>query len=210
MGRPQIVKKAPCDVCACVDNLYNFTEPYGSELLLCEWCYQRAFFFLSCSAKDEAVNIFWGAGKIGKPTAAFLIRFLIQNNVQNVLEYGTGLSTEIFSMVVPQVVTLDPLKRHSDLYKRQAHLKNVTFFAYDEYKPINIDLGRKFDFVFVDTYTTREHETKHGLAHAGRFLYLDDPNLGEQSFFPDENWVRVQADNPKFFVRTELAAGVIL
>ena len=56
--------------------------------------------------------------------------------------------------------------------------------------------------VFVDGPHERSKEVKVAMKLAKRFIYLHDPNLGEQTFFPDDNWKLVMGN--KMYERKEL------
>lgn len=160
---------------------------------ICTWCGARVRQFLNASKNDIAINIFWGAGKIGVNEAKTLIRLIIDEKVKSVIEYGTGLSTEIISLVVDDLVSLDEYKKHQDMYRTLMGMNKVTFIHYESVGPREQrkelpDLGRKFDMAFVDGGQTREREVRHALKHAERIIYLHDPNMGEESFFPNDDW----------------------
>ena len=59
---------------------------------LCVWCLGRIKSYIHGNVHNDIINVYWGAGRIGREW--YGIRdFIRKNKVEDVLEFGTGLST---------------------------------------------------------------------------------------------------------------------
>lgn len=173
------------------DLLYPFNYPTGEKQLVCAWCAERCRQFLQTSNGDEAINIFWGAGKVTFPEMKWLGRFIFENGIKSVIEYGTGLSTECLAFFVDDLWTFDELPRHLKFYSRLKPINFVKYHLYDSTTTPRIELpklDRKFDMAFIDGGQERSCEVRHAMEHATKYIYLADPNMGEQGFFPTDEW----------------------
>ena len=168
----------------------------GKEYLLCGWCLARVSDYIQGNISHDVINIYWGAGHLAHQDwigEHSIRRFLRENDIKEVFEIGTGLSTEMFVNEGMDVITLDSCKPHLELYSKLRSLgSNVEFIYYPDSQNLpdiaKLYPGRKWDFVFVDSPHYREEEVKLALTIANKFLYLHDPNLGEESFFPNDEW----------------------
>jgi hypothetical protein len=158
---------------------------------LCVWCLGRINAYIHGNVHHDAINILWGAGRIGREW--YQIRdFIRENKVEDVLEFGTGLSTELFVIEGIPIVSCDILLQHLELYKKLNTVKEKATFYHYENKNLpdfnSLFPNKKWDMVFVDGPHERSNEVRAAMKLAKRFIYLHDPNLGEQSFFPNEDW----------------------
>jgi hypothetical protein len=101
-------------------------------------------------------------------------------------------------------VSLDSCEPHIELYKQLRSLTGKVDFHYypssDKLPDISkLYPGKKWDFVFVDSPHTRAEEVKLGMSVCSKFIYLHDPNLGEQSFFPNDEWEPMWSRESKLF-----------
>lgn len=192
-----------CEVCKpdTDEPLFRLTWPTEKDQIVCGWCAERARQFLQTSSHDEAINIFWGAGKICYPEMKFMSKFIKENNILSIADYGTGLSTECLSLFVDDITTFDEFPKHLNFYRRLNHMKAfVKYVDYDSTapnpkdRPELPDMGRMYDLAFVDGGQERSREVRHAMKHASRYIYLADPNMGEQSFFPTPEWKLIWGD----------------
>ena len=95
---------------------------------------------------------------------------------------------------------------------REARLDNVlvieddlvisNLFRANEENLVSQLNGRKWDFVFVDGPQERSREVKVAMKVSSKYIFLHDPNFGEQSFFPNEEWVKV-GNSDKLFEKVQ-------
>jgi len=184
-----------CEICE-LENAAPFTLP-PKEYQLCGWCLNRVREFINTNINHSCVNIAWGCGKVGWHDWFALRDMLRTYNIREVLEIGSGLSSELMVNEGIKLVSFDFLQNHSNLLKNLSSLKNSATFhwydgsinLYDTYYKLYPD--RKWDFVFVDSPHERSTEVRLAMEISSRFIFLHDPNLGEQGFFPNEHWVSV-------------------
>ena len=101
---------------------------------------------------------------------------------------------------------VDVLKEHVVLLAGLDSMKNYATFHHYEYgvePPVGeLYPGRKWDFVFVDGPQERSREVKVAMEVSSKYIFLHDPNFGEQSFFPNEEWVKV-GNSDKLFEKVQ-------
>jgi hypothetical protein len=148
---------------------------------ICGWCQERLNQFKESNKNHSCINIAWGCGKIAWGDAYFLRDFIRENNIKEVLEFGTGLSTEIFAILGLKIVTCDTLKNHLELASKLQSLNGLADFIYYEELPDFEKLypGKKWEFVFVDGGQGRDRETEIALTLSSKFIYLHDPGLSK-------------------------------
>ena len=200
------MKYTDCQICGNKrDGRIPPLEICGETYFLCCWCMGRVNAYIHGNIHNEVINIFWGAGRIGREWYS-IREFIRKNDIKDVLEFGTGLSTELFVVEGIPIVSFDILANHVELYKKLGAMKGrVEFYHYAHNTIPNFDIlfpNRKWDLVFVDGPHERSREVRAAMKLAKRFIYLHDPNLGEQSFFPDDNWE--YAGGQKIFKRKEI------
>jgi hypothetical protein len=193
-----------CEICGKAIHNEKPLNILDKTYTLCIWCLGRINAYIHGNVHHNVINILWGAGRIGREW--YNIRDLIRkNNIEDILEFGTGLSTELFVIEGIPLVTFDTLFNHVELYKKLELTKGKAEFYYYEPRTIpDFDLlfpNRKWDMVFVDGPHERSREVRAAMKLAKRFIYLHDPNLGEQDFFPDDNWE--STNDSKLFRRKE-------
>ena len=183
----------------------------NKQYTLCTWCQVRVMQYIDGNITHEIINIYWGAGHVCWSTWRFLRRIIKRYNIKEVLEMGIGLSTELFVNEGLNVIGIDVLKQHVSLYQGLLPLKskeaNAVFHWYPDSQHVpNFDKlypGRKWDFVFVDGPQRRANEVKLAMKLSNRFIYLHDPNLGEEGFFPNDEWKNLDGD-PKLFEKVKI------
>lgn len=171
-----------------------------AEHMLCGWCQNRVSEFIRVNVSHDAINVSWGCGKIGHGEWCTIRGILRKYKIKEVLEFGTGLSTELFVNEGIKVVSFDVLKKHSELFAKLIPMREMAeFHWYPDYPDTEhlpdfdkLYPGRKWDFVFVDGPHERSREVKMAMKLSNKFIYLHDPNLGEQSFFPNEEWKPIE------------------
>ena len=172
---------------------------------LCEWCALKIQDTINATRSNHMSNIFWGAGHISW-TCWFQIReYLRRHKITEILEFGIGLSSELFVNEGIKVIGFDVHKEHVETYQKLLPLKNhAVFHHYEDERsgpPVHeLYPGRKWDFVFVDGPQERSREVNVAMQVARKFIYLHDPNMGEEGFFPTEEWIG-QETEPKFFIK---------
>jgi len=179
-----------CDICEepiQPDSVHKITL-HKKEFTLCGWDAQRVLQFIENNITHHSINIYWGVGHICWSTWGSLRVLIRQHNIKEILEIGTGLSTELFYNEGLKIVTMDSCKPHIELYKKLLSMKEQVDFHYYPDSDHLPDLdklypGKKWDFVFVDSPHERSREVKLAMKYSTKFIYLHDPNLGEQSFF---------------------------
>jgi hypothetical protein len=176
----------------------------GKKFSLCGWCEYWVERFIMGQIAHNVINISWGAGKVCQGEMGVIRDFIRAHNITEVLEFGSGLSTEIFAMLGLKIVTCDVLANHSRLLSQLETLKGIADVIHYEYgTPPDFDTlypGRKWDFVFVDGPQERLREVALAMKLANKYIYLHDPNMGEQSFFPNDEWIGIGAE-PRLFVK---------
>ena len=166
------------------------------ENILCGWCQNRVVEFIRVNISHDAINIPWGCGKIGYGEWCAIRDVLRKYKIKEVLEFGTGLSTELFVNEGIKIVSCDVLKKHSELFAKLIPVREMAkFHWYPDYPDTEhlpdfdkLYPGKKWDLVFVDGPHERSREVKMAMKLSNKFIYLHDPSLGEQSFFPNEEW----------------------
>jgi predicted O-methyltransferase YrrM len=170
---------------------------------LCEFDYLKLRTFLDGSVVGSVINIAWGAGRIDWSSWFWLRDFLLKNDIHEVMEFGAGLSSELFIALGMKLTSCDLLREHIAVLKKHQGYKHVDFIAYGEDGSLpDIEAlypGKKWDFVFVDGPQERSKEVRLAMKLARKWIYLHDPNLGEQSFFPNESWIRDNGPEDKLF-----------
>lgn len=136
--------------------------------------------------QDYSAKILWGNRSIYKKDWIILKRFLREMNIQTVLEYGVGLSTELMTLEGIKVVSLETLGWWADICRKVIGNDVIT---YQEGHPP--DLGdRHFDLAFVDGPQTKRFETiEHAKQHSN-LVYLHDPERKEE-VAQMSDWVHV-------------------
>ena len=150
----------------------------------------------------EVININWGGGKIN-PTCWEQIRdHLRKFKIREVLELGCGLSSELMVTEGIKLTGFDVLDWHIAMLSKVPSMKNLAKFHHYEYgqtPPVGeLYPGKKWNFVFVDGPQERSKEVWAAMLYSSQYIYLHDPNFGEQSFFPNVDWEVVPGDNKLF------------
>jgi hypothetical protein len=196
-----------CDICPQIivgDEIHRFSL-HKKEFCLCGWCALRVYQYIQNNTTHHTINIYWGAGHVCWSSWNTLREFIRKYNITEVLEMGIGLSSELFVNEGLKVVGIDIWKEHVQMYQELLSLKNVAEFHWypdSDHLP-DFDVlypGRTWDFVFVDGPQERSREVKLAMKLANKFIYLHDPNMGEQSFFPGDGWEGVGPE-PRLFIK---------
>ena len=193
-----------CPICQRdLENKVSFPVTLGDRKLeVCEFDFLKIQSFIDGSINGSVINILWGAGRIGWSDWYYLRGFLRENNIKEVLEFGSGLSSELFIIEGMDLVSCDILKHHIFGFQKHLAYASAVFIPYPDDKTLP-DLearfpGRKWDFVFVDGPQERSKEVRLAMKLSKKFIFLHDPLFGEQSFFPNEEWNQV---NSKLFCK---------
>ena len=198
-----------CDVCGRdIIGTVNRALVDGKNYSLCEWDGRRVRDMIEGVRGNVIMNIFWGAGHVNWTCWNTIRDIIRKNGITEVLELGIGLSTELFVNEGLKVVGFDACAEHVELYQKLLSLKNDAELHYypEKAEPPPVELlypGRTWDFVFVDGPQERSREVGVAMRVSSRFIYLHDPNMGEQGFFPNDDWQGIGTE-PRLFVRKEL------
>jgi len=148
----------------------------------------------------HSVNILWGNGRIGWGEWRTIHEFLHKHNITEVLEIGCGLSTELFVSAGMNVIGFDTHATHVAALQRLEPIRGSAIIHHypgdgtpgSVIPPVEeLYPGRKWEYVFVDGPHQRYNEVMVATRVSNKFIHLHDPNLGEQSFFPNAEWVEL-------------------
>ena len=180
-----------CSICK-QEEVSEVIKVCGKEYPVCFYDAKKALDFLEGGEAGHVANILWGAGRVDWNNWYALRTFLRANNITEVLEIGCGLSSELFVNEGLKLIGFDTLINHVNVLKGMKPMQPyATFHWYDYMTPPPVQElypERKWDFVFVDGPHERSKEVRVAMEVSSKFIMLHDPNLGEQSFFPDNNW----------------------
>jgi len=176
---------------------------YKQEYKVCGWDALRIKQFIDGNITNSIINIYWGAGHVCWSSWNSVRDIIRKYNITEVLEMGIGLSSELFVNEGLDVIGIDIWKEHVELYQKHLGLKaKAVFHWYPSSKELpdfdKLYPGRKWDFVFVDGPQERANEVRLAMKLSNRFIYLHDPNMGEQSFFPNDEWKQMGKDSKLF------------
>jgi hypothetical protein len=149
----------------------------------CGWCKNRINEFAVSNENHSAINITWGCGRIAWSDAYALRDLVKEYYLKEVLEFGTGLSTEIFAILGLKIVTCDTLENHSKLFSELQSLNGIADVIYYESGTLpdfeKLYPGKKWELVFVDGGQGRDMETEIAMKLASKLIYLHDPGLSK-------------------------------
>lgn len=182
--------KVNCYCCPAVGGYREITL-HGKSFKVCGYCFTAISSFIQHRANGHAINVIWGGGKFDLGSWTTLKSFLREHKIDEVLEFGTGLSSELMVLEGIKLTSLDVLKNHSQLFQNHKLYKDKAEFIY--YEPGNIpNLSRTWPLVVVDGPQRRAPEVRAAMKYSSEFIYLHDPNLGEEGFFPNEEWKEIK------------------
>ncbi len=166
----------------CGDEMSAAPEHAGKKF--CSFCDGRIEEFITGNANHSVGNILWGRGKIGFRDAHVLRNIIKEYNITEVLEFGTGLSTEIFAILgLRSIVSCDVFKLHSDMCAQLQSLRNIVdFIYYPEHHLPDFEAlypGKMWEFVFVDGPHVRDLETEAAMRLSSRLIYLHDAGMSK-------------------------------
>ena len=133
------------------------------------------------------VNIDWEAGKITRGDWRNIKKLLLQYDIRTLLEFGSGLSTEMFDLEpqLERIVSMDILGWHIERMK--IALPRVQFILYKKNEVPKIT--EKFDMVFVDGPAgSRFHELTAANRVATKVIFCHDWARGQDRVMLDERW----------------------
>jgi len=203
-----------CEICGSenaskvIIDCFQRSDPV-MEYVLCGWCQNRVSEYIKTNISHDGINILWGCGRIGYGEWCSLRDFLREHKIKEVLEFGTGLSTELLVNEGIKVVSCDVFKPHLELFAKLIPMQGMAeFHWYPDYPDTEhlpdfdkLYPGKKWDLVFVDGPQVRPREVKMAMKLSNKFICLHDPNLGEQSFFPNEEWKFVEGHD-RYYQKT--------
>ena len=198
-----------CDICKSeypADSCKSIVI-HNKEYNLCGWDAMRVMQYIDYNVAHDAINIFWGAGHIGYSCWYSIQNILRKLGITELLEMGVGLSSEMFIAEGLKIIGFDVWKSHVELYQQHNGLKeNAVFHLYEDGTTPPVEElypGRRWDFVFVDGPQRRSKEVELAMKLANKYIFLHDPNAGEESFFPNEEWLPAFGKESKLFIKKE-------
>lgn len=186
-----------CDICG-IDEVREVVTIAGNTYALCEYDLIFADRMIHSRKYHEMLNIAWGAGRIDYGSWCFIRDFLRDKEIKEVLELGGGLSSELFVIEGLDLISFDVLVNHIHLLQNLNPIKNKSSFYQYDYGTIppikELYPNRTWDFIFIDGPQERSREVRIAMEVGNKYIYLHDPNMGEQSFFPNNNWKCIHSD----------------
>jgi len=199
-----------CDLCHYNPSHRTITLE-GHAFALCAWCEFRAWQWFCGNNNHSIINIYWGAGRLGWADWYSLRTFLRKYGIKELLEFGIGLSTELFVNEGIFVTGFDVLPEHVHMYQNHDALKGLALFHhYSDDGPPPVEQlypKRRWEFVFVDGPQERTAETQAAMEVSSRFVFLHDRGYGDADIATNPDWIPI-AGSPreaKLFVRRDKA-----
>jgi predicted O-methyltransferase YrrM len=193
-----------CDVCK-RDQGPNGTQPLshlGKTYNLCPFDQLEVQRFIDMRISGDNLNICWGGGKVCPQSWATIRGYLRKYKISEVLELGAGLSSELFVLEGMDLTSFDVLDFHIRMLANcRSMFGKSKFHAYEYGVPppvLELYPGKKWNFVFVDGPQERSREVDLAMKVSSHLIYLHDPNMGEQGFFPNAEWEMMPGDNKLF------------
>ncbi len=158
--------------------------------IVCHWCLWMLKGFIESVIQGNNLKIQWGNRSLYKGHWVELKRFLKEYEPTTIIEYGSGLSTELLVLEGFDVWSFEPSEWYAEMCRR-TH-KNITAYDPKEGPPL---IDKRFDFALVDaTQTHRFKEMAHAVAHTDGYIYMHDPEpvqveiLERHGWLPMEQW----------------------
>lgn len=194
-----------CQICQ--SEATSIVEVCGMKFELCGWCANRVAEYIKGNINHSVANILWGFGRVGWSECWALRDLFRKYKIKEVLEFGTGLSTELIVNEGIRVVSCDILKPHLEMYAKLTPLKGMAEFHWypdSDHLPDFDKLypNKKWEFVFVDGPQERTREARMAMKLSNRFIMLHDLGLGGSEFLPNEEWKLVEG-HLAFFKKKE-------
>jgi hypothetical protein len=106
-------EKIVCDICGdeLTEEQVKCFSIWGQEYKLCGWDALRVKQYIDGNIVNSVINIYWGAGHIDWGSWWFLRDFIRANKITEVLEFGSGLSSELFVNEGIGVISFDVWKQ---------------------------------------------------------------------------------------------------
>jgi len=194
--------KMICEMCKHNSSDTVLTILHGNYKV-CVWCADIIRQYAEGRKNNSVSNIFFGFGRVSYRTWVNLRELLRANNIKDVLEFGTGLSTELFITEGCSVVSCDTLEAHINFYKnidwlhdkgvQEAMGVTLELINYQPDSPPDFSLlypDRRWEFVFVDGGQSRTKEIESAMKYSSKYIYLDDMHIDSELLLNNENWKR--------------------
>ena len=173
----------------------------GHKFSICHWREGVVDTFVRLKINRSVVNLMWGAGRIGPSDWISTRNFIHDHNITEVLEYGSGLSTELLALEGLKVVTMDIMEQHSRVMKNHFALfrnfnVDVLYYPDSDHLPDLNSLypDKKWDFIFIDGPQERRREVKHAMEVCSKYISLHDAGCGGKDLLENNSaW-----EGPKF------------
>lgn len=119
-------------------------------------------------------KILWGSRSIYRKDWIFIKKFINQYGIKKVIEYGSGLSTELLYLEGCEIYCLEDFKWWAD-HNRKV-FKGIKQIRIEDYKIGEIpEVQERFDLAFVDGPQHERTETiNHAMQYSDKFIYCHD------------------------------------
>lgn len=133
-------------------------------------------------------------GGFGRSDWSLLYKFIRDYEIESVLEYGCGLSTELMLAVGLRVTTIETRSEYADIPEA-----SIIVAPYPHYPELHCD----YDMAFVDGPGAYEFEAagkkpertqsvKHAALYAN-YIYMHDGGLGQEEVIKDDyRWKKIR------------------
>lgn len=146
------------------------------------------------------VKILWGSRSIFKRDWIILKRFINEEKIKTVIEYGCGLSTELMILENCEVLCLESLEWWGDLCRNAFGNEIIT------YKDKLPKIDKHFDLALVDgpQQGGRELESQHAIEHAN-YIWFHDLDRVRLPVVKEvtKNLINLSQYGPNFFRKKE-------
>lgn len=143
-------------------------------------------------------------GGFGKDDWRIVYDLIRKYDIRSVIEYGCGLSTELFMAIGMEIVSLETVEKYADIPEA-----NIIVAPYGKHP----ELGRKFDLAFIDGPGAYEFELRrelpdrrlsaeHAKRHAAHYVYMHDGGQGQPEVFDnDPAWEKIGGNDTGLIYR---------
>lgn len=158
------------------------------EYQLCGWCWWLMEGAVRSMVQSRNMKILWGYRSLEKRDWIELKRFLADNNIWSVLEYGVGLSTELLLLDGYDVFSLECLDFYARMFSKKTGHKVLSYEA----KHGPPDLPVKYLFSLIDSPKSgRAKEAEHAVRHTTHFIYMHNPLEDQINIIEAAGWVPI-------------------
>lgn len=169
----------------------QFPEHIVFDRILCGYCYKMIRDNILCHINGLVYKILWGSGSIYRDNWLEIKKFLSDNEVKTIIEYGPGLSSELLIMDGYDVTSMEYKESFANICRKF----NKNIITYNR-KEGPHDLDRKFDFALVDSpENDRSKEANHAARHTERFIYMHNPAINQVEELEKFSWQPIESQS---------------